>query len=277
MTVFVQRYLSAGVLTIWGVMLTYFFYSGRIASYLHPSFHVWTGISGVVLVVLAAGLLFLPTHDEESHCEGGCEHAHVHQTAGRTMLSTAILIIPLLIAAAVSPDQFGVATVSNRGYIERINDLPSYQPYVEPSLPVADDSQTAATTGDQPGSYLPTNEAGLIKAQTVDLLYAAEEPTMRADFENRAVELIGQFMPARGNNAQGDRFDLVRMFVICCAADARPVAITVQTDKSPSVAEMAWVRVTGKASFPLESGRRVPLVIADSVTPCDPPEESCIY
>ena len=79
--------------------------------------------------------------------------------------------------------------------------------------------------------YLPRNEAGQIKAQTVDLLYAAEEPTMRADFENKDVEVIGQFMPARANNPEGDRFNLVRMFVICCAADARPVAISVQMDK----------------------------------------------
>ena len=108
---------------------------------------------------------------------------------------------------------------------------------------------------------LPKNEAGQIKAETVDLVYAAEDPTMRADFENKEVELIGQFMPASANNAGGDRFNLVRMFIVCCAADARPVAVTVQMDKAQRVAEMSWVKVTGKAAFPVESGRRVPLVL----------------
>jgi uncharacterized repeat protein (TIGR03943 family) len=277
MTVSVQRYLSAGVLMIWGVMLVYFFYSGRVTSYLHPSFHLWTGISGVVLVLLAAGLLFLPRGNDDPCCEPGCQHVHIRETPMRSVLSAAILVLPMLVAAAVSPDQFGVATVNNRGYIERINDLPSYQPYAEPALPVADDSQAAAGTEDEAGSYLPKNESGEIKAQTVDLLYAAEEPTMRADFENKEVELIGQFMPARASNSHGDRFNLVRMFVICCAADARPVAITVQTQTYPSLAEMSWVKVIGKASFPIESGRRVPLVIAETVTPCDPPEETFIY
>ena len=60
MTGSLQRYLSAGVLTIWGIMLGYFVISGRLASYLHPSFHIWTAVSAVVLVLLAAGLLFLP-------------------------------------------------------------------------------------------------------------------------------------------------------------------------------------------------------------------------
>jgi uncharacterized repeat protein (TIGR03943 family) len=276
MTASVQRYLSAGVLTVWGVMLAYFYLSGRVASYLHPSFHGLTGISGVILLLLAVGLLFLPGVDDPC-CEPGCEHLHGQQKPAHSVLAALILIVPVLVAATVSPDQFGAAVVTNRGLIEKINDLPSYKPYVEPPLPTAGDAQAAAGTENADGSYLPKNEAGQIKAQTVDLIYAAEEPTMRVDFENKDVELIGQFMPARADNAKGDRFNLVRMFVICCAADARPVAITVQMDKAQPVAEMSWVKVIGKAAFPVESGRRVPLVLAESVTPCDPPEETFIY
>jgi hypothetical protein len=37
------------------------------------------------------------------------------------------------------------------------------------------------------------------------------------------------------------------------------------------------VKVIGKVAFPVESGRRVPLVLAKNVTPCDPPEETFIY
>jgi uncharacterized repeat protein (TIGR03943 family) len=271
-----QRYLSAGILTIWGAMLAHFYFSGRLASYLHPSFHVWTGISGVILLLLAAGLLFLPGMDDDCS-EPGCEQLHGRQGPVRGALAAFVLVIPISVAATVSPDQFGAGIVINRGFIERINDLPGYKPYVDPPLPTSDDSQAAAGTEGADVSYLPKNEAGQIKAQTVDLIYAAEEPTMRADFENKDVELIGQFMPARANNPGGDRFSLVRMFVICCAADARPVTITVQTDKAQPIAEMSWVKVTGKAAFPVESGRRVPLVLAESVTPCEPPEETFIY
>jgi uncharacterized repeat protein (TIGR03943 family) len=275
MTAFAQRYLSAGVLTVWGVMLAFFYFSGRVASYLHPAFHFLTCMSGIVLLLLAAGILFLPT-EEEDCSEAGCSTSHGQQKPVRSLLSAFVLIVPLLVAAVVSPDQFGEAIVKNRGYIEEINDLPAYKPSVDPPLPAAD-SQGAAGA-DYPGeSYLPRNEAGQIKAQTVDLIYAAEEPTMRADFEGKAVELIGQFMPERGDNAKGDRFNLVRMFVMCCAADARPVGITVQTAKPQSVVEMSWVRVVGKAAFPVESGRRVPIVLAESVSPCDPPEETFIY
>jgi uncharacterized repeat protein (TIGR03943 family) len=275
MTGSLQRYLSAGVLTIWGTMLGYFVISGRLASYLHPSFHFWTAASAVVLVLLAAGLLFLPEHGVHE-CESCCDHVHDQQTPVRSGVTAAVLVLPIVLAATISPDQFGAVTVSNRGYIESLNDLPSYQPYVEPTLPESDDSQPAsASEGD--GTYISKTATGQIKAQTIDLLYAAEEPTIRADFEGKEVEVIGQFMPARESSAQKDRFNLVRMFIICCAADGRPVAITVQTDGPQGVPEMSWIKVTGTASFPIESGRRVPLLVAKSVTPCEPPEETFIY
>ena len=198
---------------------------------------------------------------------------HDQQRPVRSGVSAAVLVLPILLAATISPDQFGAATVNNRGYIESINDLPSYQPYVEPALPGSEDSHPPPQGRRQLHCQ---NAAGQIKAQTIDLLYAAEEPTMRADFEGKEVEVIGQFMPAHESNTQKDRFNLVRMFIICCAADARPVAITVQTDELDGVAEMSWIRVTGTASFPIEGGRRV-LLVANSVTPCEPPEETFIY
>jgi hypothetical protein len=40
---------------------------------------------------------------------------------------------------------------------------------------------------------------------------------------------------------------------------------------------MTWVKVRGKATFPVEGGRRTPLVIAESVTETEPPRESFVY
>ena len=89
--------------------------------------------------------------------------------------------------------------------------------------------------------------------------------------------MIGQYMPAKANNARGNRFDLVRLFVNCCASDAQPVAVSVESNDPTKPAEMSWVKVVGRATFPLEGGRRVPVVVADTVTPCEPPPESFIY
>ena len=51
--------------------------------------------------------------------------------------------------------------------------------------------------------------------------------------------MIGQLIPDNVSNANGKRFKLVRMFMTCCAADARPVATLIEADEKPDAAEMA--------------------------------------
>jgi uncharacterized repeat protein (TIGR03943 family) len=276
MSAFVHRYLPSAILMIWGCLLAQFYLSGRIASYLHPFFQPLTAMSAIILLLLAASLLFFPQAREA--CWGSCcGEEHGRQRPRRVTLSAVVLVFPLLIAAAASPDQYGAAVVRNRGFIDQLSDLPGYESSARSALAESSDGEAAASGQGMEENYLPKNESGQIKAQNVDLIFAAEEPAMRADFEGKELELIGQFMPAHGKNAKANQFSLVRMFVICCAADARPVAVSVETKDAQSIAEMSWIKVIGKATFPVESGRRVPLVMAESVTSCNPPEETFIY
>lgn len=300
-----RRFLSTGVLTVWGAVLVFFHLAGQLEKYLHPAFRPWVVASGVVLLLMAAGTLLLPREDSgdaEASGEEGTEGltfqlatapagtlarnphaAHDHACCGHDpgsknggIFQALVLTVPLLVVAVASPGQFGAVAVMNRGLVEATSQLPGYQPSAKPA--VSSEGGASEPTETTPGSgYLPRNAAGQIKAQTVDLLYAAEEPVMREDFEGQEVEMIGQFMPAKANNPKGDRFHLVRMFVNCCASDAQPVAVAVETRDPFRPEEMAWVRVVGRATFPMEGGRRIPLVVAESITPSDPPAESLIY
>ena len=114
--------------------------------------------------------------------------------------------------------------------------------------------------------------------QVIDLLYAAQDTSMQADFQGKTIETIGQLMPDDGNNAGGNRFKLMRMFMYCCAADAEADRdARGQRRKSPSAPEMSWVRVVGKVDFPIEGGRTIPILRAVSVKQTDPPEETMLY
>ncbi len=276
MRTIISRYLWAIVLTIWGGTLGYFYFSGRIASYLHPSFHIWTLLSAFLLIFMALGLLFLPA--EGDCCAGEC--VHPGKSLGGQAFSAVVLVIPLILATIFSPGQFGLAAVQNRGLVQSVEDLPSYRPYQEAPLPNQDGS-ISEPSGSQPsvdlGDYLKRDDEGRIEAQSMDLLYASMDASMRQDFEDKSVSMIGQFLPAKTKNAKGDRFDLVRMYVMCCASDAKAVAVSVQTSEQPKIPEMSWVKITGKATFPLEGGKHVPVIEAASVTPCDPPDETFIY
>jgi uncharacterized repeat protein (TIGR03943 family) len=230
------------VLLTWGVVLGYFCITNRIASYLHPSFHALTWVSAAVLILLAVATALLP--------EKSCTHDDCHHHHGGGWLSTLVLIVPLIAATTLSPSEFGIAAVQNRGTVQDMSQLPAF-------VPRADD--------------------GRAKIQLVDLLYATAEPSMREDFENRNIEIVGQFLPARTGNPDGDRFEIVRMFVMCCAADARPVSVAVQSDRPADFPAMTWLKVTGRATFPFENGRRTALVVADSVTEVEAPAETFIY
>lgn len=259
------RFAASVVLMIWGIVLTYFYLSGRIASYLHPAFHIYTAVSGGVLLLLSLALLLTMPGESTKH---GLSRVGI--------LPLLLLTAPLLAATKISPSNFGATAVLNRGMVDNIADLPGFSPPMEAGLPNADGSPAEGTMMD-PSLYLKKNADGYIVAEAVDLLYAAGEPTMREDFENKQVEVAGQFLPAVTGNANGDRFNLTRLFVMCCAADARPVAIAVQSNPPTDLPKMTWVKVRGKSTFPVEGGRHIPVIVAESVTETDAPAESFLY
>jgi len=263
----ISQYLTAAVFLVWAITLSYFYYSGRAASYLHPFFIPNLAVAGFVLFILAAIAAFAPAPPTRQR-RGGSLAGNV--------ASCLFLTIPLLAATSISPSQFGATAVLNRGFIEDIGDLPAYSPPMDPPLPNADGTIGEGTMMN-PSLYLAKNENGEIKAETVDLLYAASEEVMREDFEGQTVEVIGQFLPTRTDTSDGNRFRMVRMFVVCCAADARPVAILVEAQDVASFPEMSWVKVRGVATFPLEGDRRIPLLIATSIAPTEAPVQTFLY
>ncbi len=271
MTAALHRLLSSSVLMVWGSVLCWVYFSGKISAYLHPSFRIYTAIAGCVLVLLAFLLMMFPA--DERADTSGCEGSMVGSLPGH-LLATLVLIGPLLLAVMSSPDQFGASTVLNRGYVESVAELPGVVVNVpEPALPGEEATQESASVSE----YLARNEKGEIRAEVIDLLYAAQEPSMRPDFEDKSIEIIGQVMPAQSANADGSRFNLVRMFMVCCAADARPAAVTVQPPGEVDFPQMTWVKISGKATFPMVDGRRIPVVEATDVQKTDPPEELFIY
>lgn len=113
--------------------------------------------------------------------------------------------------------------------------------------------------------------------QIIDMLYAIQMPSYREEFEGKEVEMIGQYVPMATGNPKGDRFQAVRMFITCCAADAKPVGVIVHYPQRLTMPEMGWVKITGKPTFPMEEGRRTAILEATKVEPCPAPSEPFVY
>lgn len=287
-----SRWLPCATLAAWSTILLYFYFSGRLASFLHPMFRPYVLIAGCVLAVMALIFLIFPA-DANCCSARDCGHGLSRLATGK-VLTFLILLVPVSAAAMFSADGFGKNAVLNRGIITDITQLrPSTakgdDPITVPDLPLPTNEAATGTTGTMPPApasstpapaaqdYLQRTPDGRIVAEVLDLLYAAQDNALRKDFEDKPVELIGQLMPDVSNNATGKRFKAVRMFMTCCAADARPVATLFEVEQKLEFPEMTWIKVTGTATFPIENGKRTAVLKADKVEKTEPPEESMLY
>ena len=300
-----NRWLPCLTLAAWSTVLLVFHANNRVNALLAPQFRTYALIAGIVLGALA--LVFLLFRADASCCSSAeCGHSLSRFASGR-ILTFLILIVPMTVTAFYSPQGFSATAVKNRGITDDFATLgikdrkPGPPPDLalpaktEPAAPAPAPAEKTASSQPpapatpapanaqppgkepSPGDYLQRTPDGRIVAEVLDLLYAAQDNVLRKDFENKPVQLIGQFMPDKTSANQANRFKAVRMFMYCCAADSRPIATLVESAAMPDFPEMTWVKITGTAQFPLENGRRVSVLKAEKVEKTEPPEEAMLY
>ena len=282
-----SKWLPCATLATWSAVLLYFYFSHRINDLLIPAFRSYALVAGIVMLFLAACFVIFPINIEACSEDDFSARSFARKTYGR-ILTFLILLVPICIAAVSSTNSYGINTVMNRMPATDVV-LPvrakDTTPYVEPPLPSNGPQDAQAqnqTQSSQPPpadatEEIPRSKEGNMIVQVVDLLYAAQDSSLRGDLKGQNIEMIGQLMPDTMNNADGNRFKLVRMFMVCCAADARPVAVLVESPTKPAGAEMSWIKVVGTVEFPIENGRPIAVVKASKVTATEPPEETMLY
>lgn len=285
-----SRWLPCVTLAAWGVLILYF-YSGshpRIDAYLHPTLRPFTLAAGIFMLLLAGCFAVLPVNLDACAQNEFTAKSFRRKTAGR-IFTFLVLLVPICASAFVSKDGFSASSVSMLLDSPQGTLAPPTRPktatssYTEPALPTKNpqDAQAQQAQSQPPPaddtSEIPRSKDGNMIVQVVDLLYAAQDATLRPDFKGQNIEMIGQLMPDTTDNPNGNRFKLVRMFIVCCAADARPVAVLVESPTKPSGPEMSWIKVVGTAEFPTEGGRTIAVVKATKVEATAPPEETMLY
>ncbi len=294
-----------------GVVLLDFYFTGRLDQYLHPQFRPWTLVGGIIFCV--AGVIYAAAKTTAQCCiEGECVHQNAN-SLGRSVIAFSVLFAPLAAGVALSKDSYDQHAVLNRGFVEDMTRLPgrsaapapktSNDQVIPPQALGADEDERASeplpqnTPGAQTNQdmapnggtdqanpavpspdegssqYLPKAADGNVALEVTDLLYAESEDSLRKMFSDKTIEVIGQYLP--GSDPQ--RFKLVRMFIVCCAADARPLAVPVEISAPTNAAEMGWVKVVGKATYAKNGDRVHVLLKAETVEPTDPPAEAMLY
>lgn len=337
MTSLFTRWIPSLTLAVWSSVLLGTYFTGRLTAFLHPSFRPGVLLAGCGLALLA---LFIGSRPTPPDCcaDASCTHPLARSKGGR-WITFLILVLPVSVAAWLSPEHFSKQAFEQRGIVTDIAglgerkstrsalaeaptaDLGPVEKTTQPAA-VQPGANTAAnppaeiksqrkvqdapplvagaaatkegsapsspaepapknteeTTGAEPlPEYLQKTTEGYVIVEVLDMLYAVQDTQLRKDFEGRTVQLIAQMMPSKTANGPENRFKAVRMFMTCCAADARPVATLVEATPLPELPEMTWVRIVGKATFPVENGKRTAVIQATSVTQTKPPEETMLF
>jgi uncharacterized repeat protein (TIGR03943 family) len=309
MRLFAAKFLNGITLLGLGGVLISFCLKGRIDQYLHPQFRPWVLVGGIAFCV--AGTIYLMAKKSMDCClDGECVHTN-RQNPWRAATAFGVIVLPLAAGTYLSKDGYDKQAVLNRGFVQDVSTLPTRSTVgspngqqiippgalgadqderasAEPPLPQATSSpvppQTLAKASETPqaganvdeGSeqYLPRAADGNVALEVTDLLFSENEESLRKEFAGKTIEVIGQYLPGSKSN----EFKIVRMLIVCCAADARPIAVPVQAQKAVSIADMSWVKVIGTAEF-RESGNGKAKVTfkATEIEPTDPPQEAMLY
>ena len=236
-----SRILQSIAVICWGVVLVYFYVSERLTNYLAPDFRLIAFGGGLALVVIGAfTLLTSRQHASCGHDHGpGDEHDHealdIHPIA-----AFLILVVPLLSSVAWTKDQFSIEALTRKGLEDTSADAGSL--FLSSVLP--------PLTKELIEKQHPPDENGYRPFPVMELFFTSADPEMRKLVEGMPVVTEGRMVPAP--DGEPGSYRVYRLFITCCAADSRPIPITVKfpLDALPQVEKNAWMKLSGTITFP---------------------------
>ncbi len=229
------------------------------------------------------------------------------------LFSIIVLLVPLIFATAHSQDQFSPQYLAKWGKIERqmmqmrIANARSKKPPTENQVGSSVDPNANPYTSDSVGStvtdadtppdpseeendswatftledlkqMVPQNEAGDFQLDVPQIFYTAGDKELMAVMEGIPIETTAQLMEETLNNPNGHRLKAFRLFIECCAADARPLSIPVDFGKAPpEYIEMGWYRLYGNLHYVEEEGELLPILRMQRFEETSEPMDGLIF
>ncbi len=247
-------------------------WSGHFLRYVRPEMTIPLVVTGACLIGLALWTIVVtcrrraaatqtsdqpvgdPAHDHAGAHDHGSHGDHGHGDHGHgghgPVWSVWLIVVPVLIAALLSPPAIGAQLAQRRG--------PAQVSTAE-APPLPDVPVTAGSTGEA---------LGLPMGKYVALAMSADEQ-----------ELTGRRFTVTGfviNRPEGDGWYLARIRIRCCAADGVPLLIRILD--APPQADDGWVEVTGSYLPPeRESYGPVARLKFESVLPIEEPDNPYVF
>lgn len=206
-----RHILSYLVFLVWSLVFASFYFSGSYVEFLNPQFS-WLVISGFVLCLVFFLVFFFGGSDS-----GSCQH-HDHHHHEVSLLRLLILLVPVLFAINYRSWQLGSFAFDKRSV------------------------GTARVGGLEPGNKLENSSAdiekGIVDASLFEIHQSFEK------LAGRKIRTCGMYM-AETPGLPDDSWVIFRFMIVCCAADAQPLAVMVHGNRPVMMKDEAWLEIEG--------------------------------
>lgn len=245
---------------LWSMVLLLLFYtfikmiySGDIKNFIHPDMVKYCVFGTIAIGMMLIYNIFNTFSESE---EDKVRYGYI------------LFLIPVLIYWFIKPNGLSESAAINRGInLDFYKALVMEYGKIEHHHHEGDEHSHSHGDGEikiEKGELIVNNENFFT---TFKEIYINEEK-----YQENTVRIKG-FMVQEKENSEG--FILSRMIVSCCAADTEVIGIKCKYKYAPHIANGQWVEVAGKLQ--IEGDKKRPILIVESLTLIEKPEESYIY
>jgi uncharacterized repeat protein (TIGR03943 family) len=243
-----KHILSWATFLFWSGMFAIYFFSGDYTDFLNPQLGWLVGMAFLLCFFFFASLFFAPSL--KTKCSNGCCHADHHSHAAPDVIRILIVLAPVLFITGFESGQLGDFAFQKRaiavGKIDA-NAAAYTREFEVPGESIYQDMLVASVA-----SRLPAQ---------VTLL------DVHADFE----KLLGRRIQTKGiyigdsKTEKTGTFVIFRFIIVCCIADAQPLAVLVKGKLPKGIGKEDWVVVEGILEKTQFEGNDAAIINADHV------------
>jgi uncharacterized repeat protein (TIGR03943 family) len=224
--------------------------------------YLWLPPAGAVALALM-GLARLTAAPDASNgccdCECSSGKRSSRKAVVTAVISLVILIVPIALALAVQPKEFSPEGMRKRRLTSPRRDV-KLDRAVDWILGLADASAAAEAAADT-----------LTKEPTLLELMETAAVADPDELEGKFVTVIGRCDLPAGESSR--RFEIYRLLVTCCVADASAVSVEVARNDDVRLESGGWVRIGGVLKFDNPIDPTMPVVHAATISKVSEPSE----
>ena len=252
----IQAWVQTGIMFLMGLyFIDLALPGGNLGNYINANNFGWlTWVGAFILLAIAMINVTELLSKNTVHAHNHDPEAEGHQHARAGSLSSWVFLgmvgIPLVFGLGMASRPLGAEAIS--------------------SGQISSDIKSIGFTGD------PTTVTNPENRTILDWVRSFAGSSDLSEFEGQEVSVIG-FVYHDARFASTNDFMVVRFTLSCCVADARPIGLMVANLTGTEVAQDTWVEVTGHFEVRSIEGVDTPVIVSDSVSVTDQPEQPYLY